>query len=235
VTRIRSKLTCLQTVHESHDTIRLRLQLPDARKVGIPVGQHLLVGADIEGEFVVRPYTPIAPVDLRRPSETIELLVKVYKPHGARPGGKMSMFMDKMKPGDKLKVKGPAGHIVYTGKGNVVVHANSLQLNQMSFIAGGTGITPVYQFIKHILDDPEDTTELALLYSNRTPDDILLKKELDELAEKNKDKFHLWYTITQQTDSAKKWQYGVGHVNCNMISETLLAPTPRSAAFVVSC
>lgn len=114
-----------------------------------------------------------------------------------------------------------------------MVHANSLQLNQISFIAGGTGITPVYQFVKHILDDPDDNTELALLYSNKTPEDMLLKKELDELAARNPKKFHLWYTITQQTESAKEWKYGEGRVNGNMISETLLAATPRSAAFVV--
>lgn len=33
-------------------------------------------------------------------------------------------------------------------------------------IAGGTGITPMYQIIKSSLKNPNDKTELALVYAN---------------------------------------------------------------------
>ncbi len=36
--------------------------------------------------------------------------------------------------------------------------------------------------IKAVLKDADDKTELALLYANQTPDDILLFDELQELA-----------------------------------------------------
>jgi hypothetical protein len=39
-------------------------------------------------------------------------------------------------------------------------------------IAGGTGITPMYQIIKSSLQDPKDKTELALIYANVEEDDI---------------------------------------------------------------
>lgn len=50
-------------------------------------------------------------------------------------------------------------------------------------IAGGTGITPMYQALQ-LLAQSDDATEVTLLYGNRSPTDILLKDELDELAKK---------------------------------------------------
>jgi cytochrome-b5 reductase len=39
-------------------------------------------------------------------------------------------------------------------------------------IAGGTGITPMYQIIKASVQDPEDKTQLRLIYANVNQDDI---------------------------------------------------------------
>lgn len=39
-------------------------------------------------------------------------------------------------------------------------------------IAGGTGITPMYQIIKSSLGDPTDRTQLALVYANVEEGDI---------------------------------------------------------------
>ena len=39
-------------------------------------------------------------------------------------------------------------------------------------IAGGTGITPMYQIIKASLRNPKDKTQLALVYANVEEADI---------------------------------------------------------------
>ena len=39
-------------------------------------------------------------------------------------------------------------------------------------IAGGTGLTPMYQIIKSSLKDPEDRTKLCLIYANIEEEDI---------------------------------------------------------------
>jgi ferredoxin-NADP reductase len=39
-------------------------------------------------------------------------------------------------------------------------------------IAGGTGITPMYQIIKASLKDAQDKTQLRLIYANVNEDDI---------------------------------------------------------------
>lgn len=41
------------------------------------------------------------------------------------------------------------------------------------------------QVAKAILKDPEDKTQVALIYANQTPDDILLRDELDKMAAKH--------------------------------------------------
>ena len=42
----------------------------------------------------------------------------------------------------------------------------------MLMIAGGTGLTPMYQIIKSSLKDPRDRTKLCLIYANVEEDDI---------------------------------------------------------------
>jgi ferredoxin-NADP reductase len=56
----------------------------------------------------------------------------------------------------------------------------------IAMIAGGTGITPMLQVIRQIFNDVGDTTRVNLLFANVSSADILLKKELDELASAHK-------------------------------------------------
>lgn len=60
----------------------------DQSAVGLPLGQHVLLGADIEHiGLVVRPYTPIFPVNEKEDNGTLGLLIKVYFPRDKIPGG----------------------------------------------------------------------------------------------------------------------------------------------------
>lgn len=77
-------------------------------------------------------------------------------------------------------------HCRYTLEG---VPANA---KRISMIAGGTGITPMYQVIKAVLKQADDETQLALLYANQSPDDILLFEELQEMA--RDPRLKIWYT-----------------------------------------
>lgn len=55
----------------------------------------------------------------------------------------------------------------------------------MAQIAGGSGLTPMLQVIKEIERNPEDKTQVSFIFANQSVDDILLKKELDEIASRN--------------------------------------------------
>eukprot|EP00210_Caulerpa_lentillifera_P005019 g4793.t1 len=211
-----------ERIELSHNVrlFRFALQSPEHR-LGLPVGQHMFMYATINGAPCMRAYTPTSSDD---EIGHFDLVVKIYRAneHPKFPdGGKMSQFMDAMKIGDTLDVKGPIGHFTYTGLGNYIKNRKPGKSSKLSMIAGGTGITPMYQVIKAILKDPNDQTEIKLLYANQTEDDILLRQELESLADKHAN-FSLWYTLDRPP---QKWGYSTGFINKEMLELALIPPT----------
>lgn len=214
----------------NHDTRRFRLELPSARHIlGLPVGQHIFLTARVNGELVIRAYTPVSSDDDKG---FVDLVVKVYfkNVHPKFPGGgKMTQHLDSLKVGDTIDVRGPNGLLVYNGKGEFAIRKDkksapvSRHVKKVGMIAGGTGITPMLQIMRQIFKDPDDSTQVFLIFANQTENDILLRSELDELAAVNPDSFHLWYTVDRPSDG---WQQGVGFVTEQMIRERLPAPAP---------
>lgn len=107
----------------------------------------------------------------------------------------MSQHLESLNVGDTIDVKGPVGHFVYDGRGAYTLNRKPATAKHINLIAGGTGITPCWQVIRTVIDDPEDTTQVRLLYANQCEDDILLREHLEELAAEHPDKFKLWYTL----------------------------------------
>ena len=70
------------------------------------------------------------------------------KQHGVMQGGRMTQFMEKMAIGDSIDVKGPLGHFIYKGRGVFSHSGHEGKVKQMSMIAGGTGITPMWQVVQ---------------------------------------------------------------------------------------
>eukprot|EP01127_Copromyxa_protea_P003546 TRINITY_DN13355_c0_g1_i1.p1 TRINITY_DN13355_c0_g1~~TRINITY_DN13355_c0_g1_i1.p1 ORF type:complete len:458 (-),score=104.72 TRINITY_DN13355_c0_g1_i1:29-1402(-) len=71
-------------------------------------------------------------------------------------------------------------------------------LPKYGFIAGGSGIAPVYQLISHIIElhGRGVAPHLTLLFSNRMHKDVLLAQELKEIAEKYPENFDFHFTLT---------------------------------------
>jgi predicted ferric reductase len=61
-------------------------------------------------------------------------------------------------------------------------------------IAGGSGITPMYQVAQGILRNPLDATKVFLIYANVTEEDILLRKELDAWARDHRARFKVCFS-----------------------------------------
>lgn len=59
----------------SHDSRRFRFELPTKdHKLGLPIGKHFFVSGKWNGEFVMRPYTPVTGDEV---SGYVDLVIKV--------------------------------------------------------------------------------------------------------------------------------------------------------------
>lgn len=95
----------------------------------------------------------------------------------------MSQYLDRMSLGDSMDIDGPLGHITYEEPGVIRHLGEDVHVKHFVAIAGGTGITPVVQVLRAVLENPSDDTRFSLIYAARVPEDLLLRKELDEWAE----------------------------------------------------
>ena len=94
--------------------------------LGLPIGQHISVQAEINGKQVMRSYTPTSSDDDKG---HFDLVVKTYAQ------GNISLFLDKLQLGQNVRIRGPKGQFKYDE--NLTHH--------IGMIAGGTGITPMLQ------------------------------------------------------------------------------------------
>ena len=122
--RIRTYLPfeIIEKENVSRDTRRIRFALQSKdHKLGLPVGQHVSFKfTDDEGREVIRSYTPVTSDD---ELGYVDFVIKVYFPnvHPKFPGGgRMTMYLENLKVGDKVLLKGPKGHVDYQyGKFNI--------------------------------------------------------------------------------------------------------------------
>ncbi|KAA8897798.1 hypothetical protein FN846DRAFT_963029 [Sphaerosporella brunnea] len=195
----------------SHNVAIYKFALPRPNDIlGLPIGQHVSIAANIDGKEIVRSYTPTSS---DKDFGHFNLLIKSY------PTGNISKYVANLKIGQTIRVRGPKGQFVYTPN----------MVRAFAMIAGGTGITPMLQIVRAITDDPEDKTQVDLIFANVNQEDILLKEDLDELAEKHP-KFRVHYVLNNPPEG---WKGGVGFVTAEMIKEW--CPAPAKDVKVLIC
>jgi nitrate reductase (NAD(P)H) len=229
----REKIPCklVAKTSISRDSRIFRFELPMKDQVlGLAVGKHIYLCAKIDGKLCMRAYTPSSSVDV---VGYFELVVKIYfKGENDKfpNGGQMSQYLENLPLNSTIDVKGPVGHIEYTGKGNFTVSGKQKFAKKLAMIAGGTGITPIYQVMQAVLMDPEDETEMSLVYANRTENDVLLKEELDKWAEEYPDRVKIWYVVSNTITEG--WKYSVGRITEGIMREHLPGTSDDALALV---
>lgn len=150
------KTTLLMNEFVTHDVRRLLLARPDGFTFTPGQGVELTIDEDPwkdEG----RPFTPTS----LGKDRVLEFIVKTYSEHDG-----VTEALRTKEPGTALTIGDPFGTIEYKGPG--------------VFIAGGAGITPFVAILRDLarrggIDDQR------LIFSNKTPADIILEKELRDL------------------------------------------------------
>ncbi|KAK3951924.1 nitrate reductase [Pseudoneurospora amorphoporcata] len=172
----------------SPDTNTYTFQLPEGKTVlGLGTCQHLQIGFHLRDKMLIRQYTPTRPLLPAHDSQsrTFDLTVKTYFPSSSQPGGALSNILDCLPLGSEVEVRGPTGDINYQGNGHFSIEGRDRHFSRVSLVLGGSGITPGYALMARILIIPGDRTEISVIDANRIEQDILLKKELDNLEEKS--------------------------------------------------
>ena len=54
--------------------------------------------------------------------------------------------------------------------------------DHIAMLCGGTGLAPMLQVIRAIIQNKSDKTKITLIFANKTEADILRREELDKLA-----------------------------------------------------
>ncbi|KZT02097.1 ferredoxin reductase-like protein [Laetiporus sulphureus 93-53] len=206
----------------NHNTAKYVFELPDGHASLLPIASCVVVKSaedsphplnDEKGKPIIRPYTPISP-----PEQEGELnfLIKHYD------NGRMSKYIYELKPGEKLAIKGPIMKIPY----KINEH------DQVGMIAGGTGITPMYQILEYALKDPSNKTKFTLIFANISERDILLREEFDALKKAHPDTFNVIYTLDQP---GSNWKGYKGYVNREMIKQNIAPATLGDKVKVFVC
>jgi ferredoxin-NADP reductase/DMSO/TMAO reductase YedYZ heme-binding membrane subunit len=125
-------------------------------------GQYLVISPVINGKKVNRPYTisssPTQP-------DYCEITVKREEM------GFVSRHLhDTLREGDTINISAPTGRFIFDGT----------QAKSVVLIAGGVGITPLMAIARYLTDKGWQG-EIFFAYSTRTQNDIIYRKELDDL------------------------------------------------------
>lgn len=155
-----------------------------------------------------------------------QLLIKNYEQ------GVVSKFVHSLSVGAEVEFK----HIPFNVK---IQHPFSAQsesgrpIKTVSMLCGGTGIAPMYQALQRVLADPADSTEITLLYGNRSEADILLRKELEALAAKHPQlKVHHILGAAAGDSAPEGWKGEVGWIDAEKIKRLCAAPAADTLVFV---
>ncbi|KXZ46595.1 hypothetical protein GPECTOR_42g806 [Gonium pectorale] len=204
----------------THNTFLYRFELPDGQTAGLNVASCLVTRAmlkakpeDEKPKMVVRPYTPTTKPDTKG---YMDLVVKVYEK------GVMSKHIDSLKVGDTLEMKGPIPKYPY--QPNLKKH--------IGMVAGGTGITPMLQVIDAILDNPDDKTQISLVYANVSEADIILKDKIDALAAAHPGRFKVHYMVDKPSWGGLFWKGGVGFITKDVLAAHLPAAAKDNLVMV---
>ena len=175
---------------ETADSKVITFGMPDGVSLSLPVSSCILMNAveagakDGKAVDVIKPYNPISSNAV---TGSFDLLIKSYA------GGSASKWAGNLAVGDMVAFK--------QLKGNVKSFRYPfVGTKKLTMVAGGTGIAPMIQALHPLLETPGDTTQIRLIYSNKSPADIMLKAELDWLAKQHAHRLQVLYVVGETED-----------------------------------
>ena len=98
---------------------------------------------------------------------------KEYQEFSIKRCGQLTDQLHSLQVGDEILVRGPYGN-------NFPVET-ALKGQNLLFIAGGIGLAPLRSVINYVLDNRENYGTVDILYGSRSADDLVQRKEIEEV------------------------------------------------------
>ena len=175
------KLSIKEVRRETTNAVSVLFNVPAELKdhYKFVAGQYINLKLTLDGEEIRRAYSICSSPhsgDLRIAIKSVSV-------------GAFSTFANnKMKAGDVLEVGTPEGKFTFEPNA-------ASQKNYAGFVAG-SGITPVMSILENVLDSEPEST-FVLVYGNKTPEDIIFSKQLQELQSRYTGRFFPHYVYSQ--------------------------------------
>jgi ring-1,2-phenylacetyl-CoA epoxidase subunit PaaE len=172
-------LTVKEIITETSDTKTISFWQPIHQAISYKAGQFITVIPEINGKKERRSYSMSS-----SPREAnLAITVKTVK------DGLVSNYLfNTLKVGDALEIMEPMGHFV--------AEPDAHKTRNIVMFAGGSGITPLMSIIKTILP-AETKSKVYLVYGSRNEEDIIFKKQLDQLEMQYQGRFKVVHVLTK--------------------------------------
>lgn len=99
---------------------------------------------------------------------------KLYQEFSIKMCGTLTEHLHSLEVGDQVTVRGPYGN-------NFPVEGEDLKGKNLLFIAGGIALAPLRSVINYVMDNRENYGTVDILYGSRSADDLVQRKEIEEV------------------------------------------------------
>jgi ferredoxin-NADP reductase len=184
---------------ETRTTKTLRLVSADVYLPPFQAGQYINLFVQVGGVSTSRPYSIASP-----PSQTGYYDITVRR---VEDGFVSGYLLDGVRVGDRFESTSPSGNFFH----NPLFHGDDLV-----FLAGGSGITPLMSMIREVTDRGL-RRHIHLIYGCQHPDDIIFQEELEDRRRR-----HSNLKVTPVISDPPSGYIGLsGFINADLIRKTL--------------
>ena len=204
------KITALR--QETADTKTYFIEEVSGKSVTYKAGQFITLLVTLQAKEIRRSYSISSTPGV---DEQIYFTIKRIE------NGELSRYLfDQLRAGDIITALPP------TGRFTIDQPESELTV----FIAAGSGITPVFSLIKHLLHaflQPK----VLLIYQNHSESESIFRQELLLLQQKFEERFVLKEIFSQPSDHSRPWQ----RLNNNLLERILLQTIGNTSVHFYLC
>ncbi len=185
-----------------------RFSLPEGAEIDFKAGQFFVVTIKIDGKDAFKHFS-----FSNSPHEKgyVEFTKRITE-------SRFSQALDKLKKGDRAKLKLPFGFFTFEG-----------EHEKVAFLSGGIGITCIRSMMKMVVDSGI-STDIVLIYSNRTEEDIIFRDDLHDMEERYGN-IRVVKTLTSDDIDKTSWEGRTGRIDSSMIKKEV--PDHKERVFYV--